>query len=83
VFEINPKRHEVTGEWRKLRKEELKDMYSSCKIVRVVKSRRRWVGHVARMERGQAYTGFGWGNEVNRPLGRPRRRWEDNIKMDI
>jgi len=54
---------EGTGEWRKLHNEELNDLYSSPNIVRVVKSRRiRWAGHVARMGRGGAYTGFWWGN---------------------
>ena len=52
---------------------------------RVIKSRRmRWAGHVARMGRGEAYTGFWWGEpEGKRPLGRLRHRWEDNIKMDF
>jgi hypothetical protein len=55
-----PKRYEVTGEWRN---EELNDLYSSPNIVRVIKSRRmRWAGHVARMGRGEAYSGFWWGN---------------------
>jgi len=56
---FGPKRNEVTGEWRKLHNEELNDLYSSHNIVRVLKSRRmRWAGHVARMGRGEAYTGF-------------------------
>jgi hypothetical protein len=60
---FGPKRDEVTREWRKLHNEELNDLYSSLNIVRVIKSRRmRWVGHVARMGRGEAYTGFWWGN---------------------
>jgi hypothetical protein len=79
---FGPKRDEVTGEWRKLNNEELHDLYSSPTIVRVIKSRRmRWAGHVARMGRGEACTGFWWGNLKERPLGRPRHRWEDNIKM--
>jgi len=54
-----PKRDEVTGEWRKLHNEELNDLYCLPNIVRVIKSRRmRWMGHVARMGRGEAYTGF-------------------------
>jgi hypothetical protein len=58
---FGPKRDEVTGEWRKLHNEELNDLYSSPSIVRVIKPRRmRWVGHVARMARGEAYTGFWW-----------------------
>ena len=57
---FGPKRDEVTGEWRKLRNEELNDLYSLQNIVRVVKSRRmRWAWHVARMGRGELYTEFG------------------------
>jgi hypothetical protein len=60
---FGPKRDEVTGEWRKLHNEEFHDLYSSLTILRVIKSRRmRWAGHVAQMERGQACTGFWWGN---------------------
>jgi hypothetical protein len=80
-----PKRDEVTGEWRKLHNEELSDLYSLQNIVRVVKSRRmRWAGHVARLgeERGVHRVRVGK-PERKRPLGRPRRRWEDNIKMDL
>ena len=79
------KRDEVTGEWRKLHNEELSDLYSLPNIVRVVKSRRmRWAGHVARMgeERGVHRVLVGK-PEGKRPLGRPRRRWEDNITMDL
>ena len=82
---FGPKRDEVTGEWRKLHNEELKDLYSSPSIVQVVKSRRmRWAGHVARMgeERGVHRVLVGK-PEGKRPLGRPRRMWEDNIKMDL
>jgi hypothetical protein len=79
------KRDEVTGEWRKLQNEELIDLYSSPNIIRVIKSRRMmWVGHVARMGEGRGVYRFLVGKpEGRRPLGRPRRRWEDNIKMDL
>jgi len=83
VFE--PKRDEVTGEWRKLRNEELSDPYSLPNIVRVVKSRRmRWAGHVAHMGEGRGvYRVLVGKPEGKRPLGRPRHRWEDNIKMNL
>ena len=82
---FGPKRDEVTWEWRKLHYEELRDLYSLPNIVRVVKSRRmRWVGHVARMEEGRGVHRVLAGKpEGKRPLGRPRLRWEDNIKMDL
>jgi len=81
---FGPKKDEVTGEWRKLHNEELNDMYSSPNIVRVIKSRRmRWVGYVARMVEGRGVYRIVVGNEGRRTLGRPRRRWEDNIKMDL
>jgi hypothetical protein len=82
---FGPKRDEVTGEWRKLHNEELNDLYSLPNIVRVVKSgRMRWAGHVARMgeDRG-VHRGLVGKPEGKRPLGRPRRRWEDNIKMNL
>jgi hypothetical protein len=83
VFE--PKRDEVTGEWRKLHNEELNDLYSLPNIVRAVKSRRmRWPGHVARMGEGRVvHRVLVRKPEGKRSLGRPRRRWEDNIKMDL
>ena len=82
---FGPKRYEVTGKWRKLHNEELNDFYSSPNIVRVIKYRRmRWVGHVARMvERSGVYRLLMGKTEGKRPLGRPRCRWEDNIKMDL
>ena len=68
---FGPKRGEVRGEWRKLHNEELNDLYSSPNIVWVIKSRRmRWAGHVARMGKGDMYTGFWWGNL------RDRDHWE-------
>ena len=80
-----PKRDEVTGEWRKQHNEEQNDLYSLPNIVRVVKSRRmRWAGHVARMGEDRGVHGLLVGKpERKRPLGIPRRRWEDNIKMDL
>jgi hypothetical protein len=79
------KRDEVTGEWRKLHNEELHDLYSSPNIFRVIKSRRmKWAGHVVRMgeDRG-LYRVLVGKPEGKRPLGRPRLRWEDNIRMDL
>ena len=82
---MGPKRDEVTGEWRKLHNEELNDLYTLPNIVRVIKSRRmRWTGHVARMGEGRGVHRVLVGKpERKRPLGRPRRRWEDNIKIDL
>jgi hypothetical protein len=73
---------EEDGSWRKLHNDELHDLYSSPNIVRVIKSRRlRWAGHVARMAEGRSL--LVGRPECKRPLGRPRRRWEDNIKLDL
>jgi len=82
---FGPRRDEVTEEWRRLHNEELNDLYSTPNIVREIKSRRmRWAGHVARMseERGE-YRVLVGKPEGRRPLGRPRHRWVDNIKMDL
>jgi len=82
---FRPKRDEVTGEWRKLHNEELHDLYSSPSSVRVIKSRRmRWAGHVKRMGERRGVCRVLMGKpEGNSPFGRPRRRWEDNIKIDL
>jgi hypothetical protein len=82
---FGPKRDEVTGEWRRLHNKELYALYSSPNIIRVMKLRRlSWAGYVARMgERRGAYRALVGKPEGRRPLGRHRRRWEDNIKMDL
>jgi hypothetical protein len=83
IFES--KSDEVTGEWRKLHNEELHDLYSSPTIERLIKSiLMRLAGRVARMGNGRGvYRGLVEKPEGKRPLGRPRRRWEDNIKRDL
>jgi hypothetical protein len=75
----------VKGGWRKLHNEDLHNLYSSPSINRIIKSRRmRWAGHVARMgEKRNVYSLLVGKPEGKRPLGRPRRRWMDNIKMDF
>jgi hypothetical protein len=80
-----PKRDEVTGGWRKLHNEELHSLYSSPSLIRMIKSRRmRCAGHVARMgEKRNAYRILVGTPEGKRPLGRPIRRWVDNIKIDL
>jgi hypothetical protein len=82
---FDPKRDEITGEWRRLHNEELYDLYSSPNIIRVIKVRKMgWAGHVARKGgwRG-AYRVLVGRREGRRPLGRLRRRWENDIKMDL
>jgi hypothetical protein len=82
---FGPRRDRVTGEWRKLHNEELHDLYSSLNIIRIIKARRmRWAGLVARMgEKRNAYGLLMGKPEGKRPLGRPRRRWLDNNRMDL
>jgi hypothetical protein len=82
---FRPKRDEATGEWRRLHNEELNDLYSSPNIIRVIKLRRmKWVRHVAGVgEKTAAYRILVGRPEGRRPVGRPRRRWEDNIKTDL
>jgi hypothetical protein len=83
--EFENRRGEVTGEWRKLHNKELHDLYSSPSIIRIFKPRKmRWAGHVARMEAKRNACRLLVGKpEGKRPLGRPRRRWVDNIRMDL
>jgi hypothetical protein len=92
VFEIRvlkrifgPKRDEVTGEWRKLHNKELRDLYSSPSIIRIIKPRRmRWAGPCSTNgEKRNAYRLLVGKPDGKRPLGRPRRRWVDNIRMDL
>jgi hypothetical protein len=82
---FGPKRDEVTEEWRQLHNEEPRDFYSSPSIIRLMKSKRmRWAGHVARMgEKRNANRLLVGKPEGKRPLGRPRRRCVDNIRMDL
>jgi hypothetical protein len=82
---FGPKRDEVMGEWRGLHSKKLYALYSSPNIIRVIKSGRlRWAGHVTCMgERRGAYRALVGKPEGRRPLGRPRCRWEDNIRVDL
>jgi hypothetical protein len=82
---FGPKRDGVTGGWRKLHSEELHNLYSSSSRIRIIKSMRvRLAGHVARMgEKRNVYRLLVGKPEGKRPLGRPRRRWIDNIRMDL
>jgi len=81
---FGPKRDEAKGEWRKLHNENLNDLYSSPNIGRVIIPRIRWEGHVERMGEGKvAYRVLVGKPERKRPLGRRRRRWEGNNKMDL
>ena len=82
---FGPKKFELRGEWRKLHNEELNDPYCSFIIFRMIKSRRiRWAGNVARMGVRIGVCRILVGKpEGKRPFGRPRCRWEDNIKMDL
>jgi hypothetical protein len=82
---FGPKTEEVTRGWRKLHSEELRNLYSSLSIIRMIKLRRiKWVGHVARMEeKRKAYRILVGKLEGKRPLGRPRRGWVGNIEMDL
>jgi hypothetical protein len=82
---FGPKRDEVTGECRKLHNKELRYLYSSPSTIRMIKSRRmRWAGHIAPLrEKWNAYMLLVGKPEGKRPLGRPRRRRVDNIRMDL
>jgi hypothetical protein len=82
---FGPKRDHVTGDWRKLHNEELHNLYSSPNVIRMIKSRRmRWAGHVAGLGvKRNTYRILMGKPEGKRPLGRPRRGWMDNIKIDM
>jgi hypothetical protein len=81
---FGPKRDQAKGEWRRLDNEKLNDLYSSPNIVWVIKSRMIWAGHVARIgEKRGSYRILVGRLEGRRPLERPRRRWDDNIKTDL
>jgi hypothetical protein len=81
---FGPKKDELVGEWRKLHNEELHNFHSSPSIIRMTKSRMRWAGHVVqRGEKRNTYWLLVGKPEGKRPLGRPRHRWMDNMKMDF
>jgi hypothetical protein len=81
---FGPNGDEVTGEWRKSHNEELHDLYCSPTIVRVIKPRMKWAGHVARMGEGRCvYRVLVGKPEGKSPLGRPRCKWENNIKAGL
>jgi hypothetical protein len=82
---FGPKREDVTGEWRKLHNDELNNLNSSPSIVRVIISRRKiWEGHAARMWEGKEVDRVSVRKpEGKKPLGKPRRRWDDNTKIDL
>jgi hypothetical protein len=82
---FGPRRGERTGEWRNLHNEELHDLYSSQSIIKMIKSRRmRLAGHLTQMvEKRNAYRLLELVPKGKRPLGRSRRRWVDNIRMDL
>jgi hypothetical protein len=82
---FRPKRDEVKREWRKLYNEELNDLYSSPNIFWVIKSRiMRWAWHIARMGKRRGVYRFLVGKtEGKRPLGGPKPRWKDNMRMDL
>jgi hypothetical protein len=82
---VGPKRHEVTGKWRRLHNEEFNGLYSSSNTIQVIKSRRmRWEGHVARMEKRKAAYRILVGKPDGKRLpGRAKHRWEDSLKMDL
>ena len=81
---FGPKR-DVNGEWRRLHNKELHNLHRSANMVRVSKRRKlRWAGHIARIEEGRSAFKISSGTPTRkRPLGRPRRIWEDNIRMEI
>jgi hypothetical protein len=84
VFGNRVLRGEVTGEWRKLHNQELHDLYPPSTLVRVMKSRKMgWAGYVAHGEERGVFRVLVGKPEGKRPLGRPRHRWEDNIKVDL